>query len=110
MVAGLPSTSRTGFIAPGEQDVYEAYTEGFEIGYTESRGKVLRLSACIDTESRISIGCAGAALTYMGRRNAVGILPSSMDGAPTFHVSSVEMFSLNDMMHVLIFLIRNDSL
>ena len=105
MIAELPSTSRLGFIAPGDQDIYENHAEGNEIGFTGSRGKFLKLSACIDTESRISIGCAGAALTYMGRRKAVGFLPGGTDGSPTFHVSSVEMFNLNEMMYAWNFLV-----
>ena len=100
VIASLPTTSSFDFVAPGDEDIYQDFKKGDEIGFTGSRGKFLQLSACIDTDSRITIGCAGAALTYMGRRKAVGFLPGSTNEPPAFRVSSLEMFRLSDTMYV----------
>ena len=103
VMSAVPSTFPTGFVTPGDDDddFFENYPDGNEVGFTESRGTFLRLSAYIDTESCITVGCAGAALTYMRRRKTVGFLPGSMDGSPAFRVATVEMFNVGDMMYVI---------
>lgn len=87
------------FITPGQDDAYEAYGDDNQVGFTGSQGRLLRLSACIDMESRLTVGCAGALLTYVWRRKAVEYLPNDTAKSTSFEISSVEMFSLQDMMY-----------
>ena len=86
-------------ITPGYEDTYEAYGDGNRAGFTDSQGKLLRLSTCIDVESRLTVGCAGALLTYLWRRKAVEYLPNDTTIRTSFRISSVEMFNLQDIMY-----------
>lgn len=86
------------FITPGYDDAYETYGRGNEAGFTGRQGKLLRLSAWIDMESRLTVGCACALLTYVGRRQVVENLPDGT-AAGTFSIVSIEMFSLQGMMY-----------
>lgn len=86
------------FITPGDTDSYDDYGDGTGAGYTGRQGKLLRLSASIDMESRLTIGCAGALLTYVARRKAVEHLPGDVNANKSFGISTIEMFSLEGMM------------
>ncbi|MCJ1249396.1 MutS protein msh5 [Trapelia coarctata] len=88
------------FVVPGEDTSYEEYGEGYETGFTRHQGKLLRLSGSIDLESQISVGCAGAVLTYLQRRRAVQYLPGDEDAARSFQISAIEMFTLDGIMLV----------
>ena len=92
---GDPETS---FLTPGDDDNYGAYDNAYEVGYTRRRGDTLRLSAWIDMESRLTIGCAGALLTYIGRRKSVEYLPNDATSDAFFRISLMESFSLQDIM------------
>lgn len=54
----------------------------------------MRLAGWIDLESRLSVGCAGAILSYLHRRRAVDFLPGDRAAASAFPVRSIEMFTL----------------
>ncbi|OXV09463.1 hypothetical protein Egran_02772 [Elaphomyces granulatus] len=69
------------------------------MGFTAQRGKILRLSGCIDMENRVSIGCAGALLTYIQRKRAREYLASD-ETVSAFRVLYVEMFSLQGTMFI----------
>ncbi|KAL2059622.1 hypothetical protein ABVK25_000915 [Lepraria finkii] len=88
------------FVTPGVNDSFNDYGDGNEVGCTDRQGKILRLSAWIDMESRLTVGCAGALLTYIRRRKAVEYLPSGEMVIDLFGISTIEMFSLKDMMFV----------
>ena len=92
---GSPEVS---FITPGDTDSYDDYGDGTYAGYTGRHGQLLRLSASIDMESRLTIGCAGALLTYVARRKAVEYLPDDVNANSSFRISTIEMFSLKGMM------------
>ena len=100
VLATTKSASTYRFVTPGDEDIPDHCADGNEVGFGGSRGGYLKLSAYVDTESRITIGCTGAALIYIGRRKTAALLPASIDGSPAFRVSSVEMFSLDDLMYV----------
>ena len=53
----------------------------------------------IDMESRLTIGCAGALITYIKRRQAVEHQPNDTDAVEIYRISTVEMFSLKAMMY-----------
>lgn len=90
------------FITPGDSDVHEDYADGNEAGYTGRQGKLLRLAAYIDLESRLTIGCAGAVLTYIGRRKAVDYLPGDVGANSFFRVAKIERFNLKDVMYAVL--------
>lgn len=79
-------------------DAFGDYEDGNEIGCTNRQGRFLRLSAWIDMESRVTVRCAGALLTYIGRRKAVEYLPNDADAIESFRISTIEMFSLKGQM------------
>ncbi|KFY12425.1 hypothetical protein V491_06792 [Pseudogymnoascus sp. VKM F-3775] len=64
------------------------------------QGRLLRLAGCIDLESRVSIGCAGAVMSYLARRKTIEYLPGDQEALVAFNISTVEMFSLADMMFI----------
>ena len=92
---GSPELS---FITPGDNDPYDDYEGDSGLGYTGRQGQLLRLSASIDMESRLTIGCAGALLTYEARRKVVEDLPDDTNASNSFPISTIEMFSLKGMM------------
>ena len=90
--------SQVSFITPGDTDAYDDRDGRNGAGYTVRQGKLLRLSGKIDIDSRLTIGCAGAVITYLQRRKAVEYLPGDVDANLAFHISAVEMFSLAGFM------------
>ncbi|KAI4256406.1 MAG: hypothetical protein L6R42_006240 [Xanthoria sp. 1 TBL-2021] len=91
---------RMAFVTPGDAESYEDYMESTEPEYTGRQGKLLRLSGIVDLESRLTVGCAGAVLTYLQRRKAVVDLPGDNTAQPAFRVSAIEMFSLDGFMFI----------
>ncbi|KAL9127109.1 MAG: hypothetical protein Q9217_003959 [Psora testacea] len=69
------------FITPGDCANYKDPTDGEELGFTARQGNLLKLSATIDMESRLTIGCVGALLTYVERKKAIDYLPRDINGA-----------------------------
>ncbi len=86
------------FITLGNAENYGDYEDGDDAGYTTNQGKLLRLSTKIDVESRLTIGCAGAVITYLQRRKAVDYLPGDVDASSAFRVTTIEVFSLKGIM------------
>lgn len=89
---------RMAFLTHGDAESYEDYIESTEPEYTGRQGKLLRLSGIVDLESRLTVGCAGAVLTYLQRRKAAVYLPGDDTAQPAFRVSAIEMFSLDGVM------------
>jgi DNA mismatch repair protein MSH5 len=105
--------SQVNFVVPGDV-VLDDSASGFE-SLSGQQGKLLHLAGLIDRDSRLTvqfvsssvnpekandhqIGCAGALLSYLQRRRAAGYLPGDPDAHMMFRVSSLEMFSLRDIM------------
>lgn len=86
------------FLVPGDASTYEDEQDHENLGSTNRQGKLLRLSSCIDFESRIGVGCMGAILTYLQRRRAADYLPEDPDAQWAFRVRTLDMFSLRDTM------------
>ena len=91
---------RVTFITPDDVDAYNDYGGGGEADFVGRQGQLLRLSGWIDVESRLTVGCAGAVLTYLQRRKTVQYLPGDIDSELAYRVSAIEMFSLSGMMYV----------
>ncbi|KAL8831364.1 MAG: hypothetical protein Q9170_005327 [Blastenia crenularia] len=88
------------FVTPGDAESYLEYSQNQDPSYTGHQGKLLRLSGLIDLESRLTVGCAGAILTYLQRRKAVMYLPGDTEGNLAFQVSSIETFGLSGTMFI----------
>lgn len=101
--------SLSALMTPGENDIYEEYKNNNGVGYTDRQGKLLKLSAAIDMDSRLAVGCAGAVLTYIGRRKAVEHLPGDLNANSLFRISKVERFSIKDTMYAELWLLVNSS-
>lgn len=67
------------------------------MGFTLQEGRLLHMSSSVDMENTITIGCAGAILTYLQRRRAtepsLGRTPSD-----AYRIKAVEMFALEGTM------------
>ncbi|KAK4543724.1 hypothetical protein LTR36_005369 [Oleoguttula mirabilis] len=97
---GQQGGPRVTFVVPGdlvtEQDDYN----NPDASFAGRQGQLLRLSGWINIESRITVGCAGAVLSYLQRRRATAYLPGDQASAAMFRVATVEMFSLSGSMFI----------
>lgn len=89
------------FITPGDTNAYDDDADDAGAGYTRRRGKLLKLTAKIDIESRLTLGCAGAILTYLQRRRAVEYLPGDANADSLFQISNLATFSLKGVMYAI---------
>ena len=89
---------RVTFVTPGDAIAHGGYDEGIDGDIAGRQGKLLRLSGWIDVDSRITVGCAGAVLTYLQRRKAVEYLPGDHTANLAFRITTIEMFSLSGTM------------
>ncbi|KAG9247326.1 muts domain V-domain-containing protein [Calycina marina] len=62
--------------------------------------RMMRLSGCMDLDSRLTIGCAGAVLSYISRRKNIDYLPNDEAALVAFRITSIEMFTLSGMMFI----------
>lgn len=89
---------RVTFVTPGDAIAHGGYDEDIDGDLAGRQGKLLRLSGWIDVDSRITVGCAGAVLTYLQRRKAVEYLPGDHTANLAFRITTIEMFSLSGTM------------
>ncbi|KAG5655045.1 hypothetical protein KAF25_000250 [Fusarium avenaceum] len=67
----------------------------------ESRAfRSLRYGGCINMNSTVSLGCAGALLGDLLRRRSAGFLPDGQVAGMLFRVAHIRMFSLSAYMYV----------
>ena len=85
------------FVTPGYGEAYEDSVQQECPGFTQRHGKLLRLAAAIDMDSRLSVGCAGAVLAFIGRLRTRAHTTHDQDRQPRL-VFKVEMFSMADLM------------
>lgn len=69
-----------------------------EMGFTLQEGRLLHISSSVDMENPVTIGCAGAVLTYLQRRGAAA--PSPLEEGNEHRVRALQMFNLRDMMWI----------
>ena len=91
-------TQNLKFLVPGEAFSRDYSEERDDLGFTEQQGRLLCMSGSIDMENRVSIGCAGALITYLQRKHP----PASLSGVQVanlaFRIRSVEMLSFQGTM------------
>lgn len=68
-----------------------------DMGFTLHEGRLLHVSSSIDMENPVTVGCAGAVLSYLQRRRATTTSVGPLEICP-FRVRFLEMFSLRDTM------------
>lgn len=68
-----------------------------DVGFTLHEGRLLHISSSIDMENPVTIGCAGAVLSYLQRRRATATSVGPLDSS-AFKVRYLEMFTLQDTM------------
>lgn len=86
------------FLIPGESLTYDDGQDYDEFGSTNRQGKLLRISGWINIDSRVSVGCVGAVLTYLQRQRCAEFLQDDPDAQETFRVTSMEMFCIEGTM------------
>lgn len=98
---GQPHGPKVTFVVPGDIVTQnDDYIGGGYHGFAGRQGQLLRLSGWINMESRLTVGCAGAVLTYLQRRRATAFLPGDGAAAAMFRVGAVEMFTLSGSMFI----------
>lgn len=95
-----PCGGRTAsFFTPGGNERLHDYTDdGATLGFTEGQGKLLRISATIDLQSRLTVGCAGAVLAYIGRHSFTDSMPGRDGSKLSFGVKSIQTFNIDEIM------------
>ncbi|KAJ5576749.1 DNA mismatch repair protein MutS core [Penicillium sp. DV-2018c] len=73
-------------------------TDPEELGFTLQEGRLLHVSSSIDIDNPVTIGCAGAVLTYLQRRRAAA--PSPLEGGNEYRIRSLRMFDLRNTMWI----------
>lgn len=86
------------FLVPGETSNFEPSKNPDDFGTTNRQGRLLQISACVDMESKISIGCLGAVITWLQRKRASEYLPDDPAADFAYRVLEVKMFSLQGTM------------
>ncbi|EMD01095.1 hypothetical protein BAUCODRAFT_62522 [Baudoinia panamericana UAMH 10762] len=97
---GQRNGPRVTFVVPG--DVMSG-PEDFnlpDVDYGGRQGQLLRLAGWVNVESRITVGCAGAVLSYLQRRRVTAYLPGDEASEGMFRVATIEMFSLSGTMFI----------
>jgi DNA mismatch repair protein MSH5 len=69
-----------------------------EMGFTLQEGRLLHISSSVDMENPVTIGCAGAILTYLQRRRAAA--PSPLEEGNEYRIRALQMFNLRDTMWI----------
>lgn len=89
------------FVVPGDITTHEEnYLGSGDSGFAGRHGQLLRLAGWINMESKMTVGCAGAVLTYLQKRRTTSFLPGDRDAAGMFRVTTIEMFTLSGTMFI----------
>lgn len=91
---------RVTFVTPGEILPQTDSRAVDDIGPPDRQGQLIRLSGWINLESRFTVGCAGAVLSYIQRRRAIAYLPGDGEASSMLRVGTIEMFSLSESMFI----------
>lgn len=89
------------YVVPGDVVAEEEYHDlRQDAGFAGRHAQLLRLSGWVNMESRLTVSCAGAVLSYLQRRRATAYLPGDREADALFRIGTVEMFSLKDSMFI----------
>ncbi|KAI7088979.1 hypothetical protein KC356_g2889 [Hortaea werneckii] len=97
---GQQGGPRVTFVVPGDVVTEQEDCNDPNAEFIGRQGQLLRLSGWINTESRATVGCAGAVLSYLQRRRSTSYLPGDTNSSSMFRVTTIEMFSLSGSMFI----------
>ncbi len=86
------------FLVPTDSILYDEDLPPDELGLTNRRGKLLQISAWLDLDSKLSIGCIGAVLAHLQRKRSARYSPNDPGASQAFRVDRLEMFSIRGTM------------
>jgi DNA mismatch repair protein MSH5 len=69
-----------------------------ELDFNAHQGMQMQISALLDLESKISIGCAGAIVSFLARKRTSEYLPGDPDARHAYRISELGMFTLRNTM------------
>ena len=84
------------FMVPGDYEELGNNEDPGRIGFVPTRGQLLKMSTIVDMDSRFSVGCGGAILSYIRRRKALS--PHASNLVNESRIARIEMFNVNDTM------------
>ncbi|RJE19961.1 hypothetical protein PHISCL_07701 [Aspergillus sclerotialis] len=90
---------RLQFLVPHNGMISPEHLDTESMGFTLQEGRLLHMSSSVDMENVVTIGCAGAVLTYLQRRRAT---EPNLGNATSdaYAVKSVEMFGLKETVFI----------
>lgn len=88
------------FLVPGEEEQLTEDVIVEDIGMTDERGRALHISGAVNLESKVSVGCAGAIITYLQRKKASEYLHGDPAADAAYPIFRLETFSLKNTMYV----------
>jgi DNA mismatch repair protein MSH5 len=94
----LQDEERVRFNVPGDYSLQVQPIDSYDDAGTQEH--LIRLSGWLDISCAITVGCAGAVLSYLQRRRASGFLPGDETSLNFFRVTTVEMFSIKGAMFI----------
>lgn len=97
---GQESGTRVTFVVPGDIVSRDDGLADEDSNFAGRQGQLLRLNGWLNMESRSTVGCAGAVLSYLQRRRATAYLPGDRAASAMFRVATLEMFSLKETMFI----------
>lgn len=89
--------NRLRFLVPHNGLIGPEEVSDEDFGFTLHEGRLHYISSIIDMENPVTIGCAGALLTYLQKRKAASTGMENINSC-AFRVRFLEMFSLKDTM------------
>jgi DNA mismatch repair protein MSH5 len=87
-------------LTPGDNDFEDHYNvfQPEELGFNARQGMQMQISAFLDLESMVSVGCAGALLTFLARKRTSQYLPGDPDAQHAYRISELAMFTFRNTM------------
>lgn len=95
---GAHDGPRVEFMVPGDVPMPHEYSDAHDRDMAGAHANLMRLSNWISMDSRFTVGCAGAVLSYLQRRRVARFLPGDAVAQALFRITTLEMFSLRDTM------------
>ncbi|KAK2750532.1 MutS protein msh5 [Onygenales sp. PD_40] len=92
--------NETRFLVPGDTFSMGQNGDETDFGFTDQQGRLLNLSGSLDMDNRVSIGCAGAVITYLQRKRSAECLSQNRPENEKFRIRAVDMRSLQGTMFV----------
>ncbi|CAK4028600.1 related to DNA mismatch repair mutS [Lecanosticta acicola] len=96
---GQPNGPSVTYVVPGDVVASENDYDREEDGFA-SQAQLHRLSGWINLESKLTVGCAGALLSYIQRRRSTTYLPTDENAHSMFRITTLQMFSLKGSMFI----------